>query len=124
MKNKEILKKFRFDLELCVFKAYDSSRPYSFIFKVHDDNEYVKYCMLFDMLKELGYRYLKTISTGVIYDYTVTGVYVNSKEKTFYTTSDDLVFMYENTNELPDYTEGYCIVRKTGKDLFDYEPFK
>jgi len=89
-----------------------------------DEHYFYKNCVVFDILKELGYRHIKTISSGVVYDCTVSGIFVNTKAKTFFTTDEDLVFMKNVINEIPDYLTEYCIVRKPGKELFDYDEFK
>jgi len=122
-KNDEILKRFQFDLEIGVFKPYDPDRPHSTIFFLDENhqNYFPDYLILTRALDDLGYRRLKC-STGSISNYTLTGVIVNHNLKTFYTTDEVLFFMQDYVNEIPKYLlEGYSIVRKEGKDLFNYE---
>jgi len=122
-KNDEILKKFQFDLELGVFKLYDSSRPNSVLFSLNSEDRryFTDYLIFTNVLDKLGYRRLK-ISTGSITNYTINGIYVNHTLKTFYTTSDELFFMMDVVNEIPKYLlDEYSIVREKGKDVLNYE---
>jgi len=122
-KNDEILKRFQFDLELGVFKKYDSNLPKSYIFYLNEDDEKysTKYYILVDALINLGYRCLKRICRGTIQNETITTIHVGCYErKTFYTTDDDVFFMLTSDvlNDIPDYLMEYCIVKNPGRDLF------